>query len=48
MGDARKGAGGTDMSLAEFYARYMETHTYLEWEQLVEKCLAAKTAEEEL
>jgi hypothetical protein len=47
-GDARKGAGGTDMSLAEFYARYMETHTYSEWEQLVEKCLAAKTAEEEL
>jgi hypothetical protein len=47
-GDARTGAGGTDMSLAELYARYMETHTYSEWEQLVEKCLAAKTTEEEL
>jgi hypothetical protein len=47
-GDARKGASGTDMSLAEWYARYMETHTYSEWEQLVEKCLAAKTTEEEL
>ena len=47
-GDARKGASGTDMSLAEWYARYVETHTYSEWEQLVEKCLAAKTTEEEL
>lgn len=47
-GDARTGAGGTDMSLAELYARYMETHTYSEWEQLVEKYLAAKTTEEEL
>jgi len=47
-GDARKAASGADMSLAEWYARYMETHTYSEWEQLVEKCLAAKTTEEEL
>ena len=36
------------MSISEWYARYMETHTYSEWEQLVEKCLASKTAEEEL
>lgn len=30
------------LSLADVYARYMETHTYSDWEQLVEKCLAAK------
>ena len=33
------------MSLADWYA-YMETHTYAEWEQLLEKCVAMKQAEE--
>ena len=33
------------ISLADWYA-YMETHTYAKWEQLLEKCVAMKQAEE--
>lgn len=39
---------GTGISLVDWYGQYMETHTYSDWERLVEKCLAAKTTEEEL
>jgi hypothetical protein len=35
----------TGISLADSYAQYMKTHTYSDWEQLVEKCLAAKSTE---
>ncbi len=44
---ARESADAKGMSLAESYAKYMETHTYSDWEQLVEKCIAAKEAEQQ-
>ena len=47
-GAAPETPSDTGTSLADWYARYMETHTYSDWEQLVEKCLAAKSKEEEL
>jgi hypothetical protein len=47
-GDARERPSGTGMSLAEWYAHYMETHTYSDWEQLVEKCIAAKKTAEDV
>ena len=46
--NARDMASPNSTSIGELYAHYMETHTYSEWERLVEKCLAAKSAEEEL
>jgi len=36
------------VSLADWYAGYMQTHTYAEWEQLLETCLAANKREQEL
>jgi hypothetical protein len=45
-GDARERPSGTSMSLAEWYARYMQSHTYAEWEQLVERCIAARLTDE--
>ena len=47
-GDARERPSGTDISLADWYAQYMQTHTYWEWEALVEKCIAVEKTEEEL
>jgi hypothetical protein len=44
----REPTNGGHLSLADWYAQYMETHTYSDWEQLVKQCLAAKTTEEEL
>ena len=35
------------MSLAEWYSNYMETHTYSEWEQLVEECISARQSEQQ-
>lgn len=47
-GNTRETANPNSTSLAELYAHYMEAHTYSDWERLVEKCLAAKSTEEEL
>jgi|GEM_PF-5703433 len=35
------------LSLAEWFARYMQTHTYSEWEQLVEQCIAIAQTEQQ-
>jgi ribosomal protein L7/L12 len=45
---AREMTDAKGMSLADWYAQYMLTHTYPEWEQFVERCIAVKRAEEEL
>ena len=45
--EAPESADAQGVSLADWYARYMQTHTYAEWEQLVEKCIAAEKTEEE-
>jgi hypothetical protein len=47
-GRIRETASPKSTSLAGSYAQYMETHTYSDWERLVEKCLAAKSTDEEL
>jgi|SRR5271170_1647807 len=38
---AREMTDAKGMSLADWYARYMKTHSYSQWEELTEKCLAA-------
>lgn len=46
--NTRETTSPNSTSLGGLYAHYMETHTYSDWERLVEKCLAAKSTEEEL
>jgi len=46
-GAAPKRPSGTGISLAEWYMRFMETHSYSQREELVERCLAAKKTEDE-
>ena len=43
--EAREAVDAKDMSLAEWYARFMQTHSYREWEQLIEKIIALKKTE---
>lgn len=46
-GSAKNGKSTTRQPklLAEWYARYMQAHTYSDWEQLVEECIAITQTE---